>query len=64
MGTIDEVGGTDAQHIEASFVDPEGFAVLFERHPMPLHRYIVTRVGRRGVPSIIDATTKPATTDA
>ena len=45
-------------------MDPEGFAVLFDRHPTPLHRYIVTRVGRRGLPSIIDATTKPATTDA
>ncbi|MGA2837112.1 MAG: RNA polymerase sigma factor [Acidimicrobiales bacterium] len=45
MGTTSEAR-TDAQHIEASFTDPDAFAILFERHALPLQRYMVTRVGR------------------
>ncbi len=45
MGTTNEAR-TDAQHIEASFTEPDAFAVLFTRHAVPLQRYIITRVGR------------------
>jgi RNA polymerase sigma factor (sigma-70 family) len=56
MGRGDDVGETDAQYIEASFSDPDAFAALFERHAMPLHRYIVKRVGRRDAEDLVGET--------
>jgi len=47
---------TDAQQIESSFTDPEAFTVLFERHAVPLYRYIVTRVGRGDAHDILGET--------
>jgi RNA polymerase sigma factor (sigma-70 family) len=47
---------TDADHIEASLQDAEAFAVLFERHAVPLHRYIVTRVGSGGADDVVGET--------
>jgi RNA polymerase sigma factor (sigma-70 family) len=56
MGRFDDVGGTDAQHIEASFSDPDGFGILFDRHAVPLHRYIVKRVGRHDAEDLVGET--------
>jgi RNA polymerase sigma factor (sigma-70 family) len=47
---------TDAQQIESSFTDPEAFTVLFERHAVPLYRYIVKRVGRSDAPDVLGET--------
>ena len=38
---------TDAQAIAASRVDPERFTEVFDRHFMPIHRYLHRRVGRQ-----------------
>jgi RNA polymerase sigma-70 factor (ECF subfamily) len=38
-------GESDADQIRSSLSDPEAFAVLFERHAGPVHRYLVKRVG-------------------
>jgi len=38
-------GGSDADQIRGSLSDPEAFAVLFERHAGPVHRYLKKRVG-------------------
>jgi RNA polymerase sigma-70 factor (ECF subfamily) len=56
MGKNQETGGTDAQHIEKSLSDPDAFAILFDRHAVPLHRYIVSRVGRRDAADLVGET--------
>ena len=56
MGKNQEAGGTDAQHIERSLLDPDAFAILFDRHAVPLHRYIVSRVGRRDAADLVGET--------
>jgi RNA polymerase sigma-70 factor (ECF subfamily) len=55
MGTTSEAR-TDAQHIEASFADPDAFAVLFTRHAVPLQRYVVSRVGRIDAEDLVGET--------
>lgn len=56
MGYNGQAQQTDAQQIESSFTDPEAFTVLFERHAVPLYRYIVTRVGRGDAQDILGET--------
>jgi RNA polymerase sigma factor (sigma-70 family) len=47
---------TDAAQIEASLSNPEAFTVLFDRHAGPLHRYIVTLVGRPHAEDLVGET--------
>jgi RNA polymerase sigma-70 factor (ECF subfamily) len=56
MRKDDEPGGTDSQHIEESLLNPDAFAILFERHAVPLHRYIAKRVGRRDAEDLVGET--------
>jgi RNA polymerase sigma factor (sigma-70 family) len=56
MGDTGRTEGSDADRIEASLVDPEAFTVLFERHAGSVHRYLVTRVGRRDAEDLVGET--------
>jgi len=47
---------TDAQQIEASFTNPDAFTTLFERHAGPLHRYVLSRVGRPDAEDLVGET--------
>jgi RNA polymerase sigma-70 factor (ECF subfamily) len=38
--------GDDADVIERSWLEPEAFAVLFDRHAPRIHRYVTRRAGR------------------
>jgi RNA polymerase sigma-70 factor (ECF subfamily) len=49
-------GGTDAEVIRSSLTDPESFAAIFERHAAPVHRYLVTRVGRGAAEDLVGDT--------
>jgi RNA polymerase sigma-70 factor (ECF subfamily) len=44
-GTQNWVDQTDSDIIEASMHDPEVFAVIFDRHHMPIFRYLARRLG-------------------
>jgi hypothetical protein len=37
----------DAAVIESSWLEPERFAVLFDRHAPHIHRYLARRAGRQ-----------------
>jgi RNA polymerase sigma factor (sigma-70 family) len=45
-GTDAAVRADDAEVIEHSWVEPEQFAALFERHAPRIHRYVARRAGR------------------
>jgi RNA polymerase sigma factor (sigma-70 family) len=40
------LGGSDAAIVERSIVEPQAFAVLFDRHFDQIHGYLTRRVGR------------------
>ena len=44
--------GSDAEIVEASFEDPELFAVIFERHYRSIHRFVVAAVGPSDGPDL------------
>lgn len=50
MGSPGSDAGSDAEHIEASLLDPRHFAFLFERHAAPVHRFLA----RRAAPGTVD----------
>jgi RNA polymerase sigma factor (sigma-70 family) len=47
---------SDADVIRQSLSDPEAFAIIFERHAGPVHRYLATRVGRSSVEDLVGET--------
>jgi RNA polymerase sigma-70 factor (ECF subfamily) len=50
VGSPGSDAGSDAEQIEASLQDPGRFAVLFERHAAPVHRFLA----RRAAPGTVD----------
>jgi RNA polymerase sigma factor (sigma-70 family) len=47
---------SDADLIEASRSDPERFAEIYDRHAVPVHRYLARRVGSRGADDLASET--------
>jgi RNA polymerase sigma-70 factor (ECF subfamily) len=46
----------DAAIVQASWEDPERFAVLFDRHAPRIHRYIARRAGRQAADDLVAET--------
>jgi RNA polymerase sigma factor (sigma-70 family) len=46
----------DAEIIERSWLEPEQFAVLFDRHAPLIHRYVVRRIGREAADDLVAET--------
>jgi RNA polymerase sigma-70 factor (ECF subfamily) len=46
----------DAEIIERSWLDPEQFAVLFDRHAPLIHRYAARRIGREAADDLVAET--------
>jgi RNA polymerase sigma factor (sigma-70 family) len=46
----------DAEIIERSWLDPEQFAAVFDRHASLIHRYAARRVGREGADDLVAET--------
>jgi hypothetical protein len=46
-------GDSDAAAIEASWLDPERFAVLFDRHADEIHRYAARRLGQQAAADVV-----------
>lgn len=46
----------DAEIIERSWLDPEQFAVLFDRHAPLIHRYAARRIGREAADDVVAET--------
>lgn len=68
-GNADEGGGqyagvgspgsdaeSDAEHVRASLEDPRRFAVLFERHAAPVHRFLARRAEPASVDDLLSET--------
>ena len=47
---------SDAEIIERSWLDPEQFAVLFDRHAPLIHRYAARRIGRDAADDLVAET--------
>ena len=47
---------TDSKCVEESLSKPEVFAVLFERHAVSLHRYLVKRIGQADAEDVVGET--------
>jgi RNA polymerase sigma factor (sigma-70 family) len=47
---------SDAEIIERSWLDPEQFAVLFDRHAPVIHRYAARRIGRDAADDLVAET--------
>lgn len=56
MGREEGSDRTDAWHIQLSLEQPHAFAILFERHAGPLHRYLVKRIGPRNAEDVVGET--------
>ncbi len=56
MGSPGSDAGSDAEHIEASLQDPRRFAVLFERHAAPVHRFLARRAAAGTVDDLLSET--------
>lgn len=48
--------GDDAAVIEVSLRDPDRFALIFDRHAPPIHRYLARRLGRGAADDLVGET--------
>ena len=55
MGNAEQVR-TDAQVIQDSLTDPDAFAVLFDRHVGPVHRYVTKQVNQHDAEDLVGET--------
>ena len=56
MGSPGSDAGSDAEHVRASLQDPRRFAVLFERHAAPVHRFLARRAEPASVDDLLSET--------
>jgi len=54
--TGDVADVSDAELIRQSWAEPNSFAVLFDRHHRPIHRYIARRLGTQAADDIVGET--------
>lgn len=56
MRNAEQVERTDAQVVQDSLTDPDAFAVLFDRHAGPVHRYITKQVNQHEAEDLVGET--------
>lgn len=47
---------TDSETVQASWADPECFAVLYDRHAVTVYRYLTRRLGRQAAEDVMAET--------
>src|ERR1700728_4024660 len=56
INSVRSLGGSDASIVERSIVEPQVFAMLFDRHFDQIHSYLTRRVGRDRAEDLAAAT--------
>jgi RNA polymerase sigma factor (sigma-70 family) len=56
VGSPDPDAASDAEHIRASWDDPRHFTALFERHAVPVHRFLARRAEPASVDDLLSET--------
>lgn len=56
MGNAEHFERTDAQVVQESLADPDAFAVLFDRHAGPVHRFVTKQVSKHDAEDLVGET--------